>query len=142
MKNTLLAQALGDAFGYIVEFDKWEKIKSMHGEDGLLYNPDILELVATDDTQMALFCLDGLKKAEKSIKEAGGNLEDPTDEIYKSFLDWYTTQNVFEAGQSSGKGLMSYRELFARRAPGHTCLSALGSKRKGSMKNPINDSKG
>ena len=27
LQNTLLAQALGDAFGYLVEFDNWEKIK-------------------------------------------------------------------------------------------------------------------
>jgi ADP-ribosylglycohydrolase len=142
MKNTLIAQALGDAFGYIVEFAKWEDIRAKHGDNGLLYEPSKLELAATDDTQMTLFCLDGLDKAEKSAKERGRNLEDPTDEIHKSFLDWYITQDIFHGAEPGSEGLMSYGELFVRRAPGNTCLSALGSGRKGSTRNPINDSKG
>src|SRR5579875_3761630 len=95
LKNTLLSQALGDAFGYIIEFDKWESIKSMHGSNGLVYEPEKLELVATDDTQMALFCLEGINRASKQAEENGKKLEDPTDEIYKSFLDWYKTQDIY-----------------------------------------------
>lgn len=38
--------------------------------------------------------------------------------------------------------LLDYRELFSNRAPGNTCLSALGSGRMGSIEQPINQSKG
>jgi ADP-ribosylglycohydrolase len=145
LKNTLLAQALGDAFGYIIEFDKWESIKAMYGSNGLPYELSKLELVATDDTQMALFCLEGITNADKKAKENGRKLEDPTDEIYQSFLDWYATQDIYHLADlnlESKTGLLAYKELYERRAPGNTCLSALGSKRKGSVRNPINDSKG
>lgn len=145
LKNTLLAQALGDAFGYIVEFDKWDAIKSMYGSNGLIYEPSKLELVATDDTQMALFCLEGLERASENAKQNSRKLEDPTDEIYKSFLDWNTTQNIYHQAEldlEKQTGLLAFKELYERRAPGNTCLSALGSKRKGSVRNPINDSKG
>ncbi len=145
LKNTLLAQALGDAFGYIVEFDKWESIKATYGNDGLIYEPSKLELVATDDTQMALFCLEGINNAQKKAEEKGLKLEDPSDEIYKSFLDWNKTQDIYHRADNYNEntvGLLAYEELYQRRAPGNTCLSALGSKRKGTVKNPINDSKG
>jgi len=145
LKNTLLAQALGDAFGYIVEFDKWESIKSMYGNNGLIYEPCKLELVATDDTQMALFCLEGIINAQKKAEERGVKVEDPTDELYKSFLDWNKTQDIYhraDKNNENSSGLIAYEELHQRRAPGNTCLSALGSKRKGTIKNPINDSKG
>lgn len=145
LKNTLLAQALGDAFGYIIEFDKWESIKSMYGGNGLAYEPSNLELVATDDTQMALFCLEGMINAAKKAEESGRKLEDPTDELYKSFLDWNSTQDIYHLADldlKSKDGLLAYEELYERRAPGNTCLSALGSKRKGTVRNPINDSKG
>ena len=39
-------------------------------------------------------------------------------------------------------GILAQRELYARRAPGTTCLSALRSGRMGTMEEPINDSKG
>lgn len=142
LKNTLIAQALGDAFGYIVEFKQWEEIRAKYGENGLQYEPEKLILIATDDTQMGLFCLDGLEKAEKSEIEKGMLLEDPTEEIFKSFSDWYVTQDIFHGIKIAEEGLMSFGELFERRAPGNTCLSALGSGRKGTIRNPINDSKG
>ncbi len=140
LKNTLIAQSLADAFGYIVEFKNWDSIRKFYGDDGLKYNPKDLHLIASDDTQMSLFCLNGLRVAANSAIHKHGEMEDPTDEIYRSYLDWYKTQSEFY--NDNNDGLMKYQELYHKRAPGNTCLSALGSKRKGTMKNPINDSKG
>lgn len=140
LKNTLIAQGLGDAFGYIVEFKKWETIKDLYGQEGLKYNPSELSMVASDDTQMTIFCLNGLKLSALNAAAREKEMEDPTEEIYRSYLDWYKTQSGFY--NENETGLLRYKELFYRRAPGNTCMMALGSKRKGTIKNPINDSKG
>ena len=66
LQNTLLAQALGDAFGYLVEFDSWEKIQIKYGEEGIKYNPEVLNLTVSDDTQMTLFCLNALIEAKNN----------------------------------------------------------------------------
>lgn len=138
--NTVIAQSLGDAFGYLVEFKTWESIRSIYGHDGLMYEPEKLLMVVSDDTQMNLFCLNGLKEAQQQANYKNEELDDPTKIIYKNYLDWFDTQ--FNNHKEDKLGLMSYQELYFRRAPGNTCLSALGSKRMGTIKNPINDSKG
>jgi ADP-ribosyl-[dinitrogen reductase] hydrolase len=38
--------------------------------------------------------------------------------------------------------LLDFRELFAQRASGNTCISALESGAMGTIEKPINDSKG
>lgn len=140
LKNTLIAQALGDAFGYIIEFKNWEEIKRIYGPSGLLYNPKGLTLIVSDDTQMSLFCLEGLINSQTIVEQNGQKLENPIDEIFKSYLDWHKTQDGYYNNDTVG--LLRFKELFYRRAPGNTCMVALGSKRKGTIKNRINDSKG
>ena len=60
MKEKLLeiiqAGAIGDAFGYQVEFDKIDTIKQKYGIFGIKYEESNLEKDASDDTQMTLFC--------------------------------------------------------------------------------------
>ena len=139
----LYTGALGDALGYVVEFDSWKAIQKRYGENG------ILELEATgekaiisDDTQMTLFTAEGLgygffRSAERGTGAAAEYY------IYQSYLSWYETQG----GRAKSlwdpvSELMKYPEMNKRRAPGNTCLSALGSGKMGTIDEPINNSKG
>lgn len=134
--ETLIAQSIGDAFGYIVEFKNWEKIQQEYGLLGLKFSyiNKVDTLYATDDTQMNLFCLQGL--ANELDKN---DIEDPTKAIYDEYLCWLTTQGFKKKSDSR---LNTYRELYYRRAPGNTCLSALGANKYGTLENKANDSKG
>ena len=60
----LLGGALGDAFGYAVEFDSLEAIRRRFGPEGIrepVFHAG--RLVVSDDTQMTLFTLEGLLRA-------------------------------------------------------------------------------
>ena len=50
----------------------------------------------------------------------------PTSEVQHALLRWYRTQDGISSFETDGFGLISDRRLWARRAPGSTCLSALG----------------
>ncbi len=145
LQNTFLAQALGDAFGYLVEFDNWEKIKFKYGEEGIKYNPEVLHLTVSDDTQMTLFCLNALIDAKNNADILNEEMEDPTKIIYLHYLDWFKTQgfsfNEVNKNKNTNK-LLTYPILFSRRAPGLTCLRSLSNAKMGTLKNRINDSKG
>lgn len=131
--NIIKAGAIGDAFGYNVEFQSWEHIKITYGGPLLFSNCD--NYIASDDTQMTLFCLEALK--ENNVQN--NNNENILKRIYEYFLDWNTTQySEIELRKEFSK----QKELHKRQAPGNTCLTALGSGRFGTMENKINDSKG
>jgi len=137
----LLGGAIGDAFGYVVEFDSLERIRQKFGEEGireLKLTGD--KAIFSDDTQMTLFTLQGLLNAMKHNRKP--DREKIRTEIYRSYLDWLKTQGETKSLGGIGSDLLSVRELFARRAPGNTCLSALMSGKCGTMDRPLNDSKG
>lgn len=143
--KTLVAQAIADAFGYVVEFKSWQDIQRLYGEQGFEFKPETPVWVTSDDTQMSVFCLDGLIKDYRESIENKLFMEDPSDHIFKSYLDWYTTQErSFEMIKlkTEKKALMDFEELYNRRAPGNTCMYALKSKIKGTTRNRINESKG
>jgi len=146
VKACLLAGALGDALGYEVEFDNWSTIQKEYGKRG------ITNLVThggkarvSDDTQMTLFTCEGMvlgfwRDARKGV---GAELE---EYIYQAYLCWLKTQGSSGDGikslWESGSKLLKVPEMNALRAPGNTCLSALGSGKMGTMMDPINNSKG
>jgi len=135
----LLGGAVGDAFGYTVEFDSLEKIHQTFGSEGLT-RPILQQgkLVVSDDTQMTLFTLEGILRA---TNEHGViNLSRALEEIRRAYLDWYDTQQS-KSGSHFG-WLASRANMRTRRAPGNTCLSALKAGGTGSIEKPINDSKG
>lgn len=137
----LLGGALGDAFGYAVEFESLAGIRRQFGDAGII---DLKltggKALISDDTQMTLFTLQGLLRAmeggEKPVQEK------IRTEIYTSYLDWLRTQGEEWSSGVSGNSLFSVPELFSRRAPGNTCLSALKSGKSGTIDRPINDSHG
>lgn len=136
----LIGGAIGDAFGYAVEFDSLTKIRRQYGAKGIteLKLTDSKAIIS-DDTQMTLFTLQGLFNAFGEDSKPGR--EKIAEKIYLSYLDWLKTQES-TSGESSQNPLLSIKELFARSAPGSTCLSALRSGSCGSIEIPINDSKG
>jgi len=134
----LLGGAVGDAFGYAVEFDSLESIQSKYGKQGLT-QPTYQNgrLIVSDDTQMTLFTLEGMLRC---ANERGSvDPRECLDEIRRAYLDT-------QSSKASGKGLVgqlaSSPALRARRAPGNTCLSALEAGGLGSIEQKINDSKG
>ena len=137
----LLGGAIGDAFGYEIEFERLPAIRKRFGPLGL-QEPVRHggKLIVSDDTQMTLFTLEGLNRA----RSAGclADLDATLEHIRLATLDWYLTQ-----GSSPGKAaytgtLGRSRVMQARRAPGNTCLSACAKGATGTPGLPINDSKG
>jgi ADP-ribosyl-[dinitrogen reductase] hydrolase len=140
--DIVAAGALGDAFGYAIEFDSWSKIQSRHGPAGLLNWPLDASgrMAASDDTQMTLFAMEGLRQALANAPADPTAFADRVEAAASAaFLRWLGTQSANGPGAGGG-GLAARREMFKRQAPGNTCLSALASIRDG--RKAVNQSKG
>lgn len=134
----LMGGALGDAFGYPVEFMSLRSIIKMHGPKGLV-SPVFGRggrMVVSDDTQMTLFTVEGAGLAWGREREA------VVGSIRQAYLGWLRTQRGTFRDFSDDTALLALPELWEQRAPGGTCLSALGKGGSGSIETPINDSKG
>lgn len=143
-QGCLLGGAVGDAFGYPVEFLEEGLIFEFYGESGITeYN--LVNGVAqiTDDTQMTLFTANGLLLPATRNNTAEG-IEKYTECISFCYMDWLKTQ----AAESFGFEMPSYSwlnyepDMNHSRDPGKACISALMSGKKGSIEFPINNSKG
>lgn len=132
-RGCLLAGAIGDQLGNDVEFMHRSTMLAQYGEGGVR----TMSRHITDDTQMTLFTAEGMLMGLKH------RMPMPAC-VYQSYLDWYATQMRGAKGGVFRKEstLMKEARLFARRAPGNTCLSALGSGNMGTMEEAINHSKG
>ncbi len=135
IRGSLIGGAAGDALGYPVEFDSLRQIREAHGEDGIAHYQYGQEGLAriSDDTQMTLFTAEGLLSAGE-----GG---DYAAAIHRAYLTWYEMQTGRPVTDPSSR-LQHVPELGRSRAPGNTCLSALGSGRCGTIDAPLNHSKG
>ncbi len=147
----LIGGAIGDALGAPIEFMSIDQIRSKFGYQGLTdYSKAYGRIGAiTDDTQMTLFTAEGLilSKIRREYQETGGTVSS----VYHALLRWLFTQETNLQGsliKSHGTcsiidGILTgYKEFFSLRAPGNSCLSALKSGKRGTMENPVNDSKG
>lgn len=143
-RGCLIGGAVGDTLGYPVEFMQDSEIFRKYGKNGItdyeLYN-GIAQI--SDDTQMTLFTATGLLvgTTRGMLRGIMGAYE---DYIAYSYKDWYRTQTEpFPLPEEYYHSwLVNVPELFSRRAPGNTCLSALGRKEKASIRHPVNHSKG
>lgn len=136
----LLGGALGDALGYPIEFVRsWQQIVERFGATAprdLVYvsgGRDAAappsqpcapsEALISDDTQMTLFSAEAILRAWS----AGGGAIVPF--ALGAYQRWYVTQEIAPRDRvrsRSGQGLLlAEPRLYARRAPGQTCLSAL-----------------
>lgn len=153
VRGSLFGGAVGDALGYPVEFMKEREIFSRYGEEGIRdYELDAAsgKALISDDTQMTLFTANGILIGDTRLAMRGiGGV--PHTYIPQCYQDWLKTQRMsFESARSlpHGSWLMDVPELYARRAPGNTCLSALLRRGAGEaptgdfLQSPINHSKG
>jgi ADP-ribosyl-[dinitrogen reductase] hydrolase len=143
----LLGGAVGDALGAPIEFHSLQAIRRQHGPDGItgyieLNNQGLAEF--TDDTQMTLFTAEGLLCA---AAQAGRiDLDLCPQAVFSAYRRWLNTQygdwNDRNAAASHDSYLLKRPELWKRRAPGNTCLSALSTGIMGTAALPLNNSKG
>ena len=141
IRGSLIGGAAGDALGYEVEFIHYDEIVHQFGPDGIRdYVLDNGYARFSDDTQMTLYTAAGLLYGTTRFRMRGiGGLMETY--IHRAYLDWLETQH--RTGKREAiTWLNNIKPLYAWRAPGNTCLSALGSGKMGSVENPINNSKG
>ncbi len=144
VRGCLLGGAIGDAFGYEVEFDSLAAIRQRFGPAGITEPVRHRgRLVVSDDTQMTLFTLEGLLRARAAGCFADFADLDPTlEHIRLATLDWHLTQSSGASHARYSGALGRSRGMQARRAPGNTCMAACARGATGTPGRPINDSKG
>lgn len=149
VRGCLLGGAIGDALGAPVEFLRLAEIHDLAGSGGvrayLPYDREHSYGVITDDTQMTLFTVEGLIQA--GIRRDRG-LGLTVAVLHQAYDNWLSTQ-LLPAPSSKSHGFLSLQGwLYARRAPGRTCIDALQANRtsdEGSQqygRQAVNDSKG
>ena len=156
IRGSLIGGAAGDALGYAVEFWNEDQIFSRYGEGGIrAYALDRAsgKALISDDTQMTLFTANGLLFAETraAMRGIGGQ---PRAYMLLAYQDWLRTQTTTIEQVQKGTGvywknlswLLDVPELYHRRAPGNTCISALSERRNENgydyINPPLNHSKG
>lgn len=159
IRGSLFGGAVGDALGYSVEFMEEDAIFSHYGENGIQeyeLDWDSQKALISDDTQMTLFTANGILVAETRacLRGIGGR---PSIYLPMSYQDWLVTQETdYEESRERSHGsqsrgiswLLDVPELYSRRAPGNTCLSALRQQRDRAhspgefIGHPLNGSKG
>lgn len=148
-RGALIGGAVGDALGYAVEFSSLSSIRQRYGAAGITdYDPDDAGIAEfSDDTQMSLFTAEGILDAVDNGRMADGDI---VASITQAYVRWYRTQllrPIAKAGDglirpvaTDGEGLIRVGELWSRRAPGTTCMSALDAISVG--RRVVNHSKG
>ena len=151
----MLGGAVGDALGAPVEFLSRAEIIDRFGPDGIVELAEAYGRVGaiTDDTQMAMFTAEGMIPAVRRAMAKGIWGTEPAF-VYHAYRYWLKTQGeplppvpimhglrLPLAGEYRS-GLLELPQMHARRAPGRTCIAALRSGDYGTVKKPINHSKG
>ena len=145
VQGTLMGGALGDTFGYLVEFDSLADIHARFGPAGLV---DLSQaegpLHFSDDTQMTLYTLDGLLEVLEWANEGVG--ADINACQWLAYLRWLKTQGIPAAGSApvpQPRWIDSQSVLHHRRHPGNACVTGLATGVMGTSSRPVNpDSKG
>jgi ADP-ribosylglycohydrolase len=157
-RGCLLGGAIGDALGYPVEFLSRRQIMSLYGTAGLtdlIVDGESGKALISDDTQMTLFTANAFQLWKSTVDSIdfgslSGTMPNITQSLYKAYQRWYYTQSGdirhrswldITIAEGRDDFIMEQKELFAQRAPGNTCLSALRIG-MGTMEKPLNNSKG
>ena len=149
--GSLIGGAAGDALGYPIEFDSYQEICKAYGPEGMTAYALNRQGIAlfSDDTQMTLFTANGILvgATRAALRGIGGPVH---TYIAMAYQDWLDTQDSLfkpEHRQNRCAWLGDVEELYACRAPGMTCLSALRENRRTErcevrLDQPCNHSKG
>ncbi|RQD74204.1 MAG: ADP-ribosylglycohydrolase family protein [Candidatus Syntrophonatronum acetioxidans] len=145
IRGCLIGGAIGDALGWPVEFLKTRDIERKFGPGGIqdLQLSPSGKAEITDDTQMTLFTAEGVLRSETRAHHKG--ITHPPSVVFFAYQRWLVTQGHPRCEDYLGiydGWLIEVKELYAQRAPGRTCISALRSRKKGTIEEPQNDSKG
>lgn len=139
IRGSLLGGAVGDAFGYPVEFTR--------GYDAFTakYPAEQSTALISDDTQMTLFTACGVLYGDtRCALKTGGSSSGHVHSgcIAMAYHDWYKTQCPADKDEQMNVSWIRHiPEMNVRRAPGITCLEALGKNSFDGV-NPVNNSKG
>ena len=127
-RGCLLGGAVGDALGAPVEFMDIAAIRKQFGAAGIRdFVPYAGKLgTITDDTQMTLFTAEGLLSAANRVRLSGGDPDFQTG-VAQAYQRWLVTQGDKSrlTPELLSGSLIRHGALFARRAPGITCLTTL-----------------
>lgn len=150
--GSLFGGAVGDALGYPVEFLSLSEIRRRFGAAGItsyVLDPKTGKALVSDDTQMTLFTAVGVLYAitRGRLRGIAGPIESYVERAYR---EWLTTQYASFETRPLGKEsfrmtwLLDVPALYAARAPGNTCLSALRAPEhtEDVFQTPRNNSKG
>lgn len=146
-RGCLLGGAIGDALGYPLEFRKPSEFPEIVSktwnrmDDAMILDEKTGKAVISDDTQMTLFTACGLLfwETRGRLRGVGAN---EWDYIRMAYEDWLKTQDEsFHFGREPVSWISKLPQMYVRRVPGNTCLSALYDG-GGSLQKPINNSKG
>lgn len=144
-RGCLIGGAAGDALGFPVEFQKENRIFDQFGEEGIReYQLGQGLARISDDTQMTMFTANGLLFGTTRGCTRGIMGSYPSY-ITGAYQDWYKTQmKTYEqcSREGSTSWLLNVPDMFAERAPGNTCLSAIYAGCAGTIERPLNNSKG
>lgn len=143
-QGCLVGGAAGDALGYAVEFMDWDQIRAKCGDEGISayeLDPETGLALVSDDTQMTLFTAAAMLigTTRQHLRGVSGN---PAGYAAYTYRDWLYTQDQTFADARGETWLSEVPELYAQRAPGNTCMSAIRAGCDGTMERPVNWSKG
>ena len=126
--------AIGDALGYQIEFDR-----DIEPRMATQFTDEVG--IISDDTQMTLFTACGLlwRNTRQYLR---GIAVLPPEAMYLAYLDWLDTQQKSNSDHIPISWIKNIPKLNIMRDPGMTCIGALSSGKSGTLKDPINDSKG
>ena len=134
----LFGGAIGDAFGYQIEFSSIAAIQNLYGESGL-QQPVFHDgkLIVSDDTQMTLFTLEAVNACN-----ARASTSDVIARIRMAYLDWYHSQLENPEHFNFTGAIGRNKSLQVMRAPGNCCMNSMAAGGPGTPETPINDNKG
>ena len=145
VRACLLGGAIGDALGAPIEFMTLSRIRREFGPQGVseMVGGEWPAGTITDDTQMTLFTAEGLLRARTRADERG--FCHPPGLVCHAYLRWLITQGMqpaFTMDRAYDGLLLGVPALYAQRAPGNTCLSALAAMTSLNQGTAANHSKG
>lgn len=148
----IIGGAVGDAMGFVMEnnFDyEIDEIEEPYIDE------ETGKFLISDDTQLALFTMDGMQWAYIRCSSRGiGSYE--ASGVWQSYGRWYYTQTneildeyimhkhehePVALSTIGVKTILEYEELYSNRFPSEETLGALGTRQMGSMEMPFNDFK-